>query len=109
MNSLLSKLQHNYYDLLKVLLFILAIGIIVWASPKTNYFRYEFQVGKPWNHKDLIANFDFAIKKTDKQLNEEREEILKTFIPYFKYDENITENGVELLKTNFAKNWRLQI
>lgn len=90
------------------MLFILAIGIIVWASPKTSYFRYEFQVGKPWNHKDLIANFDFAIKKTDKQLNEEREEILKTFIPYFKYDESITNDGAKLLQDIFAKNWQLK-
>ncbi|HEY9115144.1 MAG TPA: HDIG domain-containing metalloprotein [Bacteroidales bacterium] len=108
MNSLLSKLQHNYYDLLKVIFFILAIGIIVWASPKTNYFRYEFQVGKPWNHKDMIASFDFSIKKTDKQLSDEREEILKTFIPYFKYDENITAAGAKQLKANFAESWRLK-
>jgi len=108
MNSLLSKLQHNYYDLLKVILFILAIGFIVWASPKTNYFRYEFQVGKPWNHKDMIASFDFAIIKTEKQLNDEKAEILKTFIPYFKYDENSTIAGAKQLKNNFAQNWRLK-
>ena len=108
MNSLLSKLQHNYYSLLKVSLFILAIGVIVWVSPKTNYFRYEFQVGKPWNHKDMIASFDFAIKKTEKQLNDEREEILKTFIPYFKYDEEISANGATQLKTKFADSWKLK-
>jgi len=108
MNSLLSKLQHNYYSLLKTMLFILAIGIIVWASPKTNYFRYEFQVGKPWNHKDMIASFDFSIKKTEKQLNDEKDEILKSFIPYFKYDESISTAGAKQLKVNFAESWRLR-
>jgi putative nucleotidyltransferase with HDIG domain len=86
----------------------MAIGIIVWTSPKTNYFRYEFQVGKPWNHKDMIASFDFAVLKTDKQLNDEKSEILKNVVPYFKYDENITTSGAKQLKTNFSDSWRLR-
>jgi len=72
MASLFSKVQYNYYEILKVILFILAIVFVVWISPKESFFRYEFQQGKPWNHNDLIAPFDFSILKTEKQISEER-------------------------------------
>ena len=64
MNTLFSKIQHNYYEILKVLIYVLAIVIVIWVSPKESLFKYEFQVGKPWSHDDLIAPFDFATLKT---------------------------------------------
>ena len=31
-------------------------------------FRYDYEVGKPWGHGLLRANFDFPIYKTDEQI-----------------------------------------
>ena len=61
--SIYSYLQRNYYEILKVILFIIAIVIVVWVSPKESIFRFEFQLGAPWKHADLFAPFDFAIIK----------------------------------------------
>jgi len=107
MNRILSKLQHNYYDIFKVLLFIIAIAVVVWISPRESMFKYEFNVGKPWNHNDLIAPFNFAIYKTDKQITEEKQQVLNNFRPYFKYDSDITESGRHLLIENFGQLWQV--
>ena len=107
MNKILSKLQHNYYDIFKVLLFIIAIAVVVWVSPRESMFKYEFNVGKPWNHNDLIAPFNFAIYKTDKQISEEKQQVLNNFRPYFKYDYDITKSGRHLLIENFGQLWQV--
>lgn len=93
MKSYLSKLQHNYYEILKVVLFLLAILIVVWVSPKESFFKYEFQVNKPWKHQDLIAPFDFGVLKTNDKLAEEQEQVTQAFYPYFYFDEGLTADG----------------
>lgn len=108
MATIFSKVQYNYYEILKVILFILAIVTVVWISPKESFFRYEFRLGKPWNHNDLIAPFDFSILKTDKQIEEERDQILSNFSPYFKYYEEITVSGKGNLDKLFGERWILQ-
>lgn len=108
MASFFSKVQYNYYEILKVILFILAIVIVVWISPKESFFRYEFQQGKPWNHNDLIAPFDFSILKTDKQIAEERNQIMTNFSPYFKYYDDITNTGRQNLEKLFGERWMLR-
>jgi len=109
MNILFSKIQHNYYEILKVLTFILAIIIVLWVSPKESIFKYEFQVGKPWSHSDLIAPFDFAVLKTQEQIEEEKKQILSDFIPYFTYNNEISEAGEAQLIENFNSAWELKI
>ncbi len=105
MNRLFSKIQHNYYEILKFFIFIIAIGVVIWVSPKESFFKYEFQVGKPWSHEDLIAPFDFAILKTNEQIEEEKSQIRSSFIPYFRYDDELAEAGEVKLIENFNIAW----
>lgn len=108
MNSIFSLLQRNYYEILKVTLFILAIALVVWISPKESIFRYEFQIGKPWSHNDLFAPFDFSILKTEKEMDEERSQILNNFAPFFKYYEEVTETGEVNLEQLFSERWNIR-
>ncbi len=108
MNLLFSKIQHNYYGILKVLTFILAIIIVLWVSPKESIFKYEFQVGKPWSHSDLIAPFDFSILKTSEQLEKEKRQLLEDFIPYFSYNDELAEAGETQLLQTFNSAWELR-
>lgn len=107
MNTLFSKIQHNYYEILKVFIFILAIGVVIWVSPKESFFKYEFQIGKPWSHDDLIAPFNFAILKTSGQIDEEKKQIESSFVPYFRYDDDIAKAGEAQLIENFKVAWEL--
>jgi len=105
MNSFFSKLQQYYYEILKILVFIMAIGLVSWLSPKDSIFKYEFQIGSPWKHNDLFAPFDFAILKTKDQVAQEKEKILQGFQPFFNYDDKIAEENLKVLYNNFATLW----
>jgi putative nucleotidyltransferase with HDIG domain len=83
----------------------MAIIIVIWVSPKDSIFKYEFQVGKPWSHSDLIAPFDFAVLKTTNQIVDERDRILLNFVPYFRYNDEISKAGEVKLIENFNKQW----
>jgi len=108
MSSIFSWLQRNYYEILKVVLFILAIALVVWISPKESIFRYEFQAGAPWSHSDLFAPFDFSIMKTNKELAEEREQVLRNFAPYFSYNDKVTRTGERNLEQLYRERWNIR-
>jgi len=61
----------------------------VYIFPREGKFRYEFQKGRPWLNENLYAPFDFPIYKSDKQIAEERDSILKTYSPYFQFDSSV--------------------
>ena len=82
-------LKKNYKYIFRAFLFILTIAIIVYIFPREGKFRYEFQKGRPWLHENLFAPFDFAIYKSDKQLQDENDSILKTYHPYFQLDSSV--------------------
>jgi putative nucleotidyltransferase with HDIG domain len=83
----------------------MAIVAVIWVSPKANMFKYEFSIGTPWNHTDLIAPFDFSIYKTNKQIEEEKEQIINNFKPYFKYDLQKTAESKAQLNKDFDDAW----
>lgn len=82
-------IQKNYKYIFRAFLFILTTALIVYIFPREGKFRYEFQKGRPWMHENLFAPFDFPIYKSDKQIQDERDSVLKYFNPYFKYDSSV--------------------
>ncbi|MBN2614932.1 MAG: HDIG domain-containing protein [Bacteroidales bacterium] len=106
MKAFFSKLQQNSYEILRVVSFLVAIIVVAWVSPRERMFKYEFRVGKPWNHKDLYAPFDFSIYKTSAELSKEKSDALKNVHPYFQFDPNATDAGrVQLIQT-FNQSWK---
>lgn len=82
--------------------YLLVLGVIAFISllfPNTVKFKYQFERGKTWRHDDLTANFDFPIKKTDAQLEEERERIEEDFSPYYSLNPGV----VSTVLANFEK------
>lgn len=89
------------------MLIVIGIAAIVYIFPKQGKFQYEFQnlKGKPWYHEDLIAPFDFAIKKSGDELEIEKAEIIKSAKPYFKYDNSIVDARKLQLVREFEAKW----
>ncbi|MBN2638589.1 MAG: HDIG domain-containing protein [Bacteroidales bacterium] len=106
MKAFFSKLQQNSYDILRVISFLVAVIIVAWVSPRERMFKYEFRVGKPWNHKDLYAPFDFSIYKTNTELAKEKSDALKNIHPYFQFDASATEDGRKQLIQTFNQSWK---
>jgi len=58
--------------------------------PKKGKFKYKYGKGKPWQYENLYAPFDFAILKSNENLEAEKQQIKDNSIPIFEYDETIS-------------------
>lgn len=105
MRKILRFFQIYYRAIFRSLYFLIAIILIVFFLPRQGKFKYEFQKGKPWMHEDLIAPFDFPIYKTEAELFEERNLILKDFKPFFNLDATIANISLTQFKADFNQEW----
>jgi cyclic-di-AMP phosphodiesterase PgpH len=104
----ITLLRDRHQSVYKAFLFVAAVSILVYIFPKQVKFKYEYHnlKGKPWNHDNLIAPFDFAIRKSASELEEEKSALLKDIKPYF-----ISKNEIVVKQTNnyaaeFDKAWK---
>ncbi len=69
MKNTINKLLVNHSLIYKLFLYIVTIILVVYLFPKGGQFKYEFQKGKPWEYENYYAPFDFAIKKTQAEID----------------------------------------
>lgn len=107
MKKFISFIRHSHPEIYKGILFCIAVATIVYIFPKQGKFKYEFQnlKGKPWLHEDLIAPFDFAIKKSNDEIQNEKSDILKNAKPYFKFDNTIVSEKKSQLQLELESKW----
>lgn len=88
MNRLITFIRDRHALLYKGFLFLLSLASIVYLYPREFRFRYDLTElkGKPWPHDNLIAPFDFAIKKSADEIRSEQEELKRNFTPYFRFE-----------------------
>ena len=84
-------------EIVKNGLFVIAIGLIVALLPSDNQYKYQYTEGKPWQYDLLTATFDFPIYKTEAELMEQRNEIIKSHKPYYKVESAAKEKQLEVL------------
>jgi putative nucleotidyltransferase with HDIG domain len=63
--------------------------LIILLFPREGTFRYAFTEGKPWQYGLLTAPFDFPVYKSPEQLKAEQDSVLKQFIPYFQFHQEM--------------------
>lgn len=98
-------IRQNINAIYRVLLFMIALGVLSLIYPNIGNFRYEYQKGKPWMHETLIAPFDFSIHKTEAELNENRDSLLANYYPYYEYKPDVLKNINTRFNSNFDKKW----
>lgn len=84
-------------------IFLCLIALIVQLFPVESKFKYQFEVGKPWSYELITASFDFPIYKSEQQINDEQEEVLKEFTPYYQLDTTIQRQQLNKLFSNLKK------
>ncbi len=94
------KLRYRYIN--KIVLFLLCLLIIVALYPKSVKFKFEFHKGKPWLHNELIAPFDFPIYKTDAEIEEEKNNLLKDFKAYYVFSDTVLHNAKKTFSENLS-------
>ena len=103
MNLLLNKWYKNHALVYKILLFLVTTLFIVYLFPKTGKFRYSFEKGKPWQSENLYAPFNFAIKKSQEEIEKEQTELRKISPIFFEIDPAVKENVTNKYLENYNK------
>ncbi|MCD7973232.1 MAG: HDIG domain-containing protein [Candidatus Azobacteroides sp.] len=91
------------------ILLILSIVIIVFFLPRETKFKYQYQEGKPWKYDLLTAPFDFPIYKTPEELQQEKDSVLKDFMPYFSWMEDVPEMKKQMFNAHFRDGYGMNI
>lgn len=80
--------------------FIFAIIVIAYFAPRETKVSYNESEGKPWRYGLVTAPMDFPIYKPETQLEQERDSILKEYIPYYSVDKFRSEKAITLFKND---------
>ena len=97
MANIIDSLKANLGRIYRILLFVASCVIIIYFFPKSGKFKYSFENGRPWQSDNLYAPFDFAIKKTDKELDAEKTKIKLATKVFFNKDTLVFNKSLNLL------------
>ncbi|MEN1785950.1 MAG: HDIG domain-containing metalloprotein [Bacteroidota bacterium] len=89
MSVSLDTFYKNQSLLYKGVLYVGTVVLIVFLFPRGGKFKYDFQKGRPWQYENLYAPFDFSIRKTAEELQQEREALEGNKQWYYTYDNAI--------------------
>lgn len=84
----------------------LCVIIITLILPKQTRFRFEYERGKTWMQKDLFSPQSFAIRKTNAEIEKDREDILKSVLPIYQNDTESAQNSLTAMNSEFEIKWR---
>ena len=104
MNKLRKWVRPAYRNLLVVItITAVAIAMLMYFLPRESKFGFEFEENRPWRYSQLIAEYDFPIYKSEQEMREERDSLLRNFRPYFQLDTTLSEQKVMELQNDFRK------
>ncbi len=69
-----------------ILLFAVSVAVSVFIFPTEEQFEYSYDKGAQWLYDDLYAPYDFAICRSDDDIQAEKDSIVSDFIPYYLFD-----------------------
>ncbi|MBK8563593.1 MAG: hypothetical protein IPN76_09660 [Saprospiraceae bacterium] len=109
-----NELSHRLTAVLSRLKQLANVGLVVAVAllisllyPNNVKFKYDFQRGQIWKYDDLIAPFDFAIRKTTEELQADKGLIMKEFWPYYALNESLANAKLKDFEAAF-ENWELE-
>lgn len=77
--------------LMRVSLFAGLVAFITFLLPSQGKIKLDAKPGQTWKKESLYAPFDFAVRKSADELEQERRRALTDFSPYYRFDEDIAE------------------
>ena len=101
-NTLWNFLIKNKDSIYKIFLIIGCSILTVYFFPSGGKFKYNFQKGRPWQYNTLYAPFDFAILKSEEELESEKKEILNQNSNYYRFNEDVFDQVKLSYENNFS-------
>jgi cyclic-di-AMP phosphodiesterase PgpH len=77
--------------------------LLLLISPTNAKFKYKVEKGVIWLYDDLAADFDYAIKKSDAELANERTQFENEFAPYYELDADVVKGKKQDFERAFTK------
>lgn len=102
-NKLFTAIVNRHQELSRYGIIAIAVVLISFFFPKSGYFKYDYQLGKPWKYENLIAPFDFGIQKSKEELEKEKEEFLEDQAPYYRFDKGVASKQEAQYKDLYLK------
>jgi putative nucleotidyltransferase with HDIG domain len=84
----------------------LCVFFVTLFLPKQARFRFEYEKGKTWMQKDLYSPHSFSIRKTNEEIEKDRDEILKSVLPIYQNDIQVVENAMVAFNSEFETKWK---
>ena len=84
---------------------ILSVLVISTVLPKHARFRFEYEKGQIWQNKDLISPYSFAIEKTQEEINKDKADVLKSVLPIYRNNLQLTQAELEGFVADFDLKW----
>jgi putative nucleotidyltransferase with HDIG domain len=99
--ALLRKYARN----VKFIMMVVSICLIVVSLPKQAKFSYEIEKGRIWNQKDLVSPYNFAILKTQTEIQNDRKNALASTTPIFQLNTDVAQQQLEGFKNDLEIKW----
>lgn len=99
--ALLRKYARN----VKFLMMVVSTCLIVYSLPKQAKFSYEFEKGRIWNQKDLVSPYNFAILKTQTEIQNDRKNALASTTQLYQLDTAVKQRQLDGFKNDLEFKW----
>ncbi|MFZ4102432.1 MAG: HD family phosphohydrolase [Sphingobacterium thalpophilum] len=84
---------------------VLCVFVVTIFLPKQVRFRFEYEKGKTWMQKDLYSPYNYAIQKTNEEIEEDKNEVLNSVLPVYRYDSEVSSTSMEAFNSEFESKW----
>lgn len=104
--SYASDKQSSNRQLLKYGMILGSILVITFFLPKQPRFTYEFEKGKVWMHENLVSPYNFAILKTQTEIDKDRETVLASVHPVYDQHIDLSEQQIGQFTADLPEKWQ---
>lgn len=98
-------LLRKYALNVKFFMMLVSVAVIVYALPKQAKFGYEYEKGRIWNQKDLVSPYNFAILKTNTEIEADQKAALSAVTPIYQLNNEMAAQQLEGFKNDFEIKW----
>jgi putative nucleotidyltransferase with HDIG domain len=98
-------LLRKYALNVKFFMMLACVTLIVYALPKQAKFAYEYEKGRIWNQKDLVSPYNFAILKTNAEIEADQKAALAAVAPIYQRNDLMATDLLEGFKSDFEIKW----
>ncbi|MBQ5644395.1 MAG: HDIG domain-containing protein [Bacteroidaceae bacterium] len=95
-------IKKNGQKISRVILIAICAGLIIGFMPKGKTINYDFKENAPWTYEQLVAEFDFDIRKSNAECEEELDSIYRNSTPIFEKLNVATQSEMKVLFALFT-------